>query len=249
MVVEKTLASLPRIERLPEHVAVIMDGNGRWAEGRGLSRNDGHRAGAENVRTVIERVAEHGVPMLTLFAFSTENWGRPAAEVDALMQLGSDFIDGHLDDLDEHGVRVRHIGDPSRLPAALRDRVERAAEQTAANDRITVNIAFNYGGRADVVQAVRRLVSEGVAADEVTEEAIAGRLWTAGVPDPDLLVRTGAVRRISNFLLWQAAYAEYYFFDGMWPDFDASEVDRALLDYSKRQRRFGRVPDGADAAT
>jgi undecaprenyl diphosphate synthase len=250
VVVEKASAPpLPRIERLPEHVAVIMDGNGRWAERRGLSRNDGHRAGAENVRAVIERAAEHGVPMLTLFAFSTENWGRPTAEVDAIMRLGADFIDGHLDELDERGVRVLHIGDPSRLPESLRDRVAGAVRQTAANGRITVNIAFNYGGRADVVQAVRRLVADGAAPDEVTEEAIAGRLWTAGVPDPDLLIRTGAVRRISNFLLWQAAYSEYYFFDGMWPEFDAAEVDRALLDYSKRQRRFGRVPDGADAAT
>jgi len=244
LVVEKALAPpLPQIQPLPEHVAIIMDGNGRWAEERSLSRGEGHRAGADNVRTVIERFAEHGVPMLTLFAFSTENWGRPPDEVEGLMRLGSDFIDGHLDELDAEGVRVCHIGDTDGLPEALCKRVERAVEQTAGNDRVTVNIAFNYGGRADIVRAVQRLISDGVPADEVTDDAIAQRLWTADIPDPDLLIRTGAARRISNFLIWQGAYSEFYFFDGMWPQFDAAEVDRALQDYSRRQRRFGLVPE------
>ena len=244
MVVEKARELLlPRIDPLPQHVAVIMDGNGRWATSHGLDRMEGHRAGAENVRAVIERFAAHGVPMLTLFAFSTENWGRPDAEVQGLMTLGSDFIDANLDELNRQGVRVRHIGDPERLPEALCARVDRAVEETAGNDAITVNIAFNYGGRADIVRAVQRLVAGGVSVEGVTEQAIAAQLWTAGVPDPDLLIRTGAVRRISNFLLWQAAYSEYYFFDGMWPDFDAAEIDRALEDYSRRQRRFGLVPD------
>ena len=236
---------IPQISPLPQHVAVIMDGNGRWATNHGLDRSEGHRAGAENVRAVISRIAAHGVPMLTLFAFSTENWGRPDEEVKGLMTLGADFIDTHLDELRREGVRVRHIGDPEGLPETLRVRVDRAVDETASNDAIIVNIAFNYGGRADIVRAVRRLVADGVPAEEVTEEAIAARLWTVGVPDPDLLIRTGAVRRISNFLIWQAAYSEYYFFDGMWPDFDAVAIDVALEDYSQRQRRFGLVPDAS----
>ncbi len=246
MVVKQTAElPIPQIRPLPQHVAVIMDGNGRWAASHDLDRSEGHRAGAENVRAVISRIAAHGVPMLTLFAFSTENWGRPDDEVQVLMTLGADFIDTHLDELHREGVRVRHIGDPEGLPETLRARVDRAVEETASNDAITVNIAFNYGGRADIVRAVQRLVAEGVSPEQVTEEAIAERLWTVGVPDPDLLIRTGAVRRISNFLIWQAAYSEYYFFEGMWPDFDAAAIDLALEDYSQRQRRFGLVPDAA----
>ena len=249
MVVERAAFAppLPQIRGLPEHVAIIMDGNGRWAKGRGLSRAEGHHAGANNIRTVVERFAEHGVPVLTLFAFSTENWGRPRSEVRTIMRLGREFIDGHLDELDDAGVRLRHIGDLSGLSRALQRRVRDAVARTARNDRLQLNIAFSYGGRADVVQAVQRLVAEGVSPEEVTEEAIASRLATAGLPDPDLLIRTGAERRISNFLVWQAAYAEYYFFGGMWPDFGAAQVDTALIEFSRRRRRFGLVSEDPGA--
>ncbi|MEX1022237.1 MAG: polyprenyl diphosphate synthase [Dehalococcoidia bacterium] len=228
----------------PQHVAVIMDGNGRWATSRGLSRSDGHRAGAEAIRPVIQRLAEHRVPVLTLFGFSTENWGRPRAEVETILRLGADFIDSYLDELDEHGIRVAHLGDIARLPVWLRRRVKKAIEATAHNDRMLVNLAFNYGGRGEIVDAVRRLMEDGVQPADVTEEAIEARLTTAGLPDVDLLVRTGGEQRVSNFLVWQSTYAEYYFTETFWPDFDAIEVDAALAEFARRHRRFGLVdPD------
>ena len=245
MVVEEVAVPLspPQVHPLPQHVAIIMDGNGRWAKQRGLSRAEGHRAGAGNIRVVVERLAEHGVPVVTLFAFSTENWGRPPGEVQAILRLGREFIDDHLDELDDAGVRIRHVGEPGQLPRGLQRRMRQAVERTAGNARIQLNIAFNYGGRADIVRAVQRLVADGLRPQEVTEEAIATRLATAGLPDPDLLIRTGAEHRISNFLVWQAAYAEYYFAPALWPAFGAAEVDAALLEFSKRRRRFGLVPE------
>ena len=245
MAVEPAAAPLPlpEISPLPRHVAVIMDGNGRWAESRARERIEGHRAGADNIRTVIERFAAHGVEMLTLFAFSTENWGRPASEVDAIMSLAGKFIARHLDALDDEGVCLRHIGDLDGLPPGLRRSVLAAVERTAPNSRIHVNVAFNYGGRADIVDAVRALVAEGVGPEGITHESIASRLATAGLPDPDLLIRTGGERRISNFLVWQAAYAEYLFAPTLWPDFGPAEVDAALLEFSNRRRRFGLVPE------
>jgi undecaprenyl diphosphate synthase len=233
---------LPALAVIPRHVAVIMDGNGRWAKARGLSRSEGHRAGAEAIRPVIERLAEHKVPILTLFGFSTENWGRPSTEVETILKLGSEFIDSYLDELDANGVSVRHLGDASRLPLPLRRRVKRAVERTARNDRMVVNLAFNYGGRADIVRAVQDLVRDGAQPEEITEDAITARLATGTLPDVDLLVRTGGERRISNFVVWQATYAEYYFTDVLWPDFDALEVDAALQEFARRQRRFGLVP-------
>ena len=250
MVVVQTAAAtspLPHVHTLPQHVAIIMDGNGRWAAARGLSRQEGHRAGAENLRTVIERFGEHGVPVLTLFAFSTENWGRPRSEVDAIMRLAGRVIDRDLGSLHDAGVRLRHLGDLEPLPKQLQRRVRAAVERTAQNSRMTVNLAFNYGGRADIVTAVRRLVAAGVTADEVTEEAIAAHLGTAELPDPDLLIRTGGEHRISNFLVWQAAYCEYHFTTTPWPDFGAAEVDAALIEFSRRRRRFGLVAEDAGA--
>jgi len=241
--------ALPQISPLPQHVAVIMDGNGRWAQQRSLARHRGHRAGAENIRHVVERFTAHGVPMLTVFAFSTENWGRPRTEVDAILRLGSEFIDRHLGELDRQGVRLQHIGDADRLPRGLQTRVRKAVALTGANDRITLNIAFNYGGRADIVSAVRALMAEGAGPDDVTEEAIAARLATADLPEPDLLIRTGGERRISNFLVWQAAYTEYHFSSTLWPDFGAADIDLALHEYSQRRRRFGLVPGGNEAAS
>jgi undecaprenyl diphosphate synthase len=245
MVVEPapTTLPLPQLAARPRHVAIIMDGNGRWASARGLSRQQGHRAGAERIRCVLERFAEHEIPVLTLFAFSTENWGRPRTEVEYLLRLAGRTIDRELAALDDAGIRLQHIGDLGQLPKTLRRKVEAATARTAGNDRMVVNLAFNYGGRADVVQAVRRLIAEGASPEDVTEEAIECRLETAGLPSPDLLVRTGGEHRISNFLVWQAAYAEYYFTPTLWPDFGPPEVDAALLEFSHRRRRFGLVPD------
>ena len=226
----------------PRHVAIIMDGNGRWAAARGKRRQQGHRAGAERIRPVIARLGEHGVRVVTLFAFSTENWGRPRGEVDYLMRLAGRVIDRELDALDESGVRLRHIGDLSPLPGALQRQVRRAIARTAGNGRITVNLAFNYGGRSDIVRAVRRIVADGVPAREVTAEAIASRLATAELPEPDLLIRTGGEHRISNFLVWDAAYAECYFTPTLWPDFGPEDVDEALREFGRRRRRFGLVP-------
>ncbi|MEZ4553821.1 MAG: polyprenyl diphosphate synthase [Dehalococcoidia bacterium] len=240
---------LPHVHTLPRHVAIIMDGNGRWARARGLSRNDGHRAGADALRNVIERFAEHGVEAVTLFAFSTENWGRPRSEVDGIMRLAARVIDRELNTFHESGIRLRHLGELADLPKSLQSRVVKAIRRTRDNTGMTVNLAFNYGGRADIVEAVRRLVAEGVRPEDVTEEAISMRLTTAELPDPDLLIRTGGERRISNFLVWQAAYSEYYFTPVQWPDFGAAEVDEALLEFSRRRRRFGLVPEdvGTDA--
>lgn len=247
MVVQPATTSPPllRLRALPRHVAIIMDGNGRWAQARNLKRADGHRAGAEAIRPVIERLGEYGVGVLTLFGFSTENWGRPRHEVEAILRLGGEFIDRYLDDFDRHGVQLRHLGELDALPRGLRARVRRAVERTRRNDRMIVNFAFNYGGRADIVAAVRRLIAEGTTPEEITEEAIASRLATGDLPEPDLLIRTGGERRLSNFLLWQSAYAEYYFTETFWPDFNLACVDEALAEFSKRQRRFGLVPGEA----
>jgi undecaprenyl diphosphate synthase len=224
---------------LPQHVAIIMDGNGRWARERGLSRQAGHRAGTENIRRVIETLARYQVPVLTLYAFSTENWARPKREVQALIRLIGHFIDRELRALHENGVRLRHIGNLDPLSPDLRKRVEQAIELTKDNDRITVNIAFNYGGRREIVEAVRRIIAEGVPADRVDEELFGSYLDTAGLPDADLIIRTAGEMRLSNFLLWQSAYAEYYSTPTFWPDFDEAEVERALITFSQRERRFG----------
>ena len=244
MVVTSTAAlPLPELTARPRHVAIIMDGNGRWAKARGLGRSEGHRAGAETIRPVIERLAEHGVEILTLFGFSTENWGRPRAEVQTILRLGGEFIDRYLEELHQRGIQLRHLGDAERLPGPLQKKVRQAVERTANNDRMIVNLAFNYGGRADIVAAVQQLIAEGTPADRVTEEAITARLATAGQPEPDLLIRTGGEQRVSNFLVWQSSYSELYFTELQWPDFDAATVDAALLEYAQRRRRFGRVTD------
>lgn len=232
---------LPALGTVPRHVAIIMDGNGRWAERRGKRRQHGHRAGAEAVRAVVERLGQYGVDVVTLFAFSTENWNRPRVEVQAIMRLASRVIDRDLDALDRVGARLVHVGDLDPLPGALRDRVERAIERTAGNDRITVALAFNYGGRADIVRAVQALVRAGTPAEAIDEAALAAQLSTAALAEPDLLIRTGGERRISNFLVWQAAYAELYFTPTLWPDFGVADVDAALAEYAQRLRRFGGV--------
>ncbi len=238
---------LLRLPVLPQHVGVIMDGNGRWATAHGVDRADGHRAGAEAIRPIVERVTEYGISVLTIWGFSTENWGRPRREVQAILKLGQSFIDEYLDELHAQGVRLRHLGDLERLPGRLQAKVEHAIKLTEHNDRLTLNLAFNYGGRADIVEAVRQLVASGVRADEVTEEAIAAHLEASDLPAPDLVIRTGGERRVSNFMIWQAAYSEYYFTETLWPDFNEGELDRALLEYTRRQRRFGLIEGDLDA--
>jgi undecaprenyl diphosphate synthase len=233
---------------VPRHVAIIMDGNGRWAKQRGLSRKAGHDAGAENLRRVIHRMAEAGVECLTLYAFSTENWGRPKQEVGWLLRMPGRFIKRELRELHENGIRLRHLGRLDRLSRSLQKQVREAEQLTANNTRMTVCIAFNYGGRAEIVDAVRALVAEGVRPEQIDEEAIAAHLYTAGLPDPDLIVRTAGEMRLSNFLMWQSAYSEYYVSPVYWPDFDEREVDRALAAFGGRERRYGRRPDqDADA--
>jgi undecaprenyl diphosphate synthase len=223
-------------------VAVIMDGNGRWAQERGLSRSAGHRAGTENIRAVIQRMAEQGVQYLTLYAFSTENWRRSKTEVDGLMRILGRALNREVAHLHEHGVRLVHIGRLDALPDRLQRKVREAIELTRTNTGITVALAFNYGGRAEIAHAVQRLVEEGVPAAEITEERTAAYLYTAALPDPDLIIRTGGEMRLSNFLLWQAAYAEFYATPTYWPDFGPAEIDRALYAYAARERRYGAVP-------
>lgn len=229
------------IPLIPAHVAIIMDGNGRWAEQRGLSRIEGHRAGTANLRRVIESFAQHGVKHLTLFAFSTENWTRPRKEVEGLFLLLGEVIERETKALHEKGAKIRHLGRLDGLSPALRRQVEKAVELTKNNSRITVNVAFNYGGRAEILDAVRSLLKDGVLPEKVDEKLFSQHLYTAGLPDPDLIIRTAGEMRLSNFLLWQAAYSEYYSTPAFWPDFDEEEIQQALQAYSQRQRRFGGI--------
>ncbi|MEX0450815.1 UNVERIFIED_CONTAM: di-trans,poly-cis-decaprenylcistransferase [Spiribacter pallidus] len=230
---------------VPRHVAIVMDGNGRWAAQHGEARHYGHRAGAESVRQAVETCARAGVEALTLFAFSSENWQRPASEVSMLMELFMRVLDRETTRLHENGIRLQIIGDRSRLSEKLQTRCQAAEALTADNERMVLNIAASYGGRWDIAQAARRLaeaVAAGELAPEAIDEAMVGeRVCLAGLPDPDLFVRTGGEQRISNFLLWQLAYTELYFTPVLWPDFDAAQMTRALEWYAGRERRFGTV--------
>ncbi|MDE2860212.1 MAG: isoprenyl transferase [Chloroflexota bacterium] len=226
---------------VPVHVAIIMDGNGRWAEQRSLPRLAGHQAGRENIRRVIEEAARIGVKHLTIYAFSTENWDRPVEEVNGLMGILGEAVETETSALHKQGVRLCHLGTLDRLPPELRKAVCRAVELTKNNDRITLNVAFNYGGRAEILGAVRRIVEEGVAPKDIDEVTFSSYLNTAGMPEPDLIIRTGGEMRLSNFLLWQSAYSEYYSTEAYWPDFDQEELHLALKAYGRRRRRFGRV--------
>jgi len=229
---------------VPQHIAIIMDGNGRWALARGLPRLAGHRAGTENLRRVLEACVEFGVQYLTLYAFSTENWGRPFEEVRGLMRILEDVIDRELKELHEQGVQLHHIGRLDRLKPSLKQKVLDAIELTKDNDRLVLNVAFNYGGRDEIVCAIRQMIDDGVKPEEVTDELVSQYLFTAGVPDPDLIIRTSGELRGSNFLIWQGAYAEWYFTPTYWPDFDKEELRRAIVEYAQRDRRYGRV-DGS----
>jgi undecaprenyl diphosphate synthase len=229
------------IARIPTHVAVIMDGNGRWAAKRGLPRLAGHRAGTENLRRVIRACVEFGVKYLTLYAFSTENWGRPKEEVQGLMHILEDVIDRELAELNGEGVQLRHIGHLDALIPMLREKVLKAIEMTKNNDRLVLSLAFNYGGRDEIVCAIREIIDEGIPAEGVTPEIVSQHMFTAGIPDPDLIIRTSGEMRISNFLIWQGAYAEWYVTQTLWPDFGREQLYQALVEYSGRERRYGRV--------
>jgi undecaprenyl diphosphate synthase len=220
-------------------VAVIMDGNGRWADRHGVPVAEGHRAGTRAVRRTVEAAIELGIESLTIYAFSTENWARPQDEVDDLMVIFGETIERELPDLCKQGVRVRFIGRRDVIPDDLRRRMVELETETATNSRLDLWVALNYGGRAEIVDAARRLVEDGVLADDIDESALAVRLYAPDLPDPDLLIRTSGERRISNFLLWQLAYAELVFVDTLWPDFGLEELRAALDDYASRRRRFG----------
>lgn len=236
-------SNLP-LEKIPRHVAIIMDGNGRWALQRGLPRLAGHKAGTENLRRVIRSTVEFGIKYLTIYAFSTENWGRPPEEVQGLMFILQDVIDRELDELHREGVQLRHIGRLERLDPAIQKKVLHAIELTRSNDRLILNVAFNYGGRDEIVCAIQKIIKDGIPADEVTDEVVNRYLFTAGVPDPDLIIRTSGELRVSNFLIWQAAYSEWYITPTFWPDFDRDEYRRAIEAFAHRDRRYGKVSSG-----
>jgi undecaprenyl diphosphate synthase len=227
--------------QVPLHVAIIMDGNGRWARARGLPRLAGHRAGVDNLRRVIEAATEFGIRYLTIYAFSTENWSRPPDEVRGLLNILEDVIDRELQSLNKNGVQLRHIGRLERLSPELQAKVHQAVEMTQHNERLVLNIAWNYGGRDEIVEAVHRMMENGVLPDDVDEDLISQYLYTAGIPDPDLIIRTSGELRASNFLIWQGAYAEWYVTPTYWPDFGRDELLEALWEYARRDRRFGRV--------
>ena len=229
------------MEKLPTHVAIIMDGNGRWALSRGLPRLAGHRAGVENLRRIITACVEFGIPYLTIYAFSTENWGRPPEEVKGLLFILDEVLDRELAELHKQGVRLWHIGRLEGIAPSTQKKVRDAIEMTKNNTHLTLNVAFNYGGRAEIIHAIQQMLADGVTTGQITEELVGRYLYTAGQPDPDLIIRTAGELRVSNFLLWQGAYAEYYAADVYWPDFDKEEFRRALEHFASRERRFGLV--------
>lgn len=228
-------------DRVPEHVAIIMDGNGRWASRRGLSRIEGHEAGTENIRHITHRAGQLGISHLTLWAFSTENWRRPKEEVEGLMRILGNAIESETEELHRQGARLRHIGDLDALQPDLRQSVLDAMELTKNNDKLVLTLAFNYGGRQELLYAIRKMIEDGVAPEEVSEETFAQRLYMPELPDADLIIRTSGEWRLSNFLLWQGAYAELFFTPKLWPDFQPDDLTDAVLDYSQRERRFGAI--------
>ena len=225
-----------------------MDGNGRWAQRRGLERQAGHREGARRVRDIAAACIDYGVDVLTVYAFSTENWDRPADEVSFLMDLIPERLEAERSLIFEQRVRIRVLGEIETLPLIDRVAVQDIMRQTAHHDGLDLNIAFNYGGRAEIVRALRNLIREGVRPEDVSEDLVSGAMYTAGQPDPDLLIRTGGDQRSSNFLVWQSTYTEFYFSPILWPDFTREAFEQALADFGSRQRRFGRVPVAAPGA-
>ncbi|MDA8079366.1 MAG: isoprenyl transferase [Nitrospiraceae bacterium] len=234
-------------DNMPVHVGVIMDGNGRWAQLRGLPRAQGHRVGAERAKEIIEASAELGIKCLTLYTFSAENWQRPASEVSMLMKLLELYLKKELATLVKQGIVFRSIGELWRLPENIQALIRDIEAKTASNTGMTLSVALSYGGRNEIIRAVRKIVASG-AADELTEERFSDYLDTSGLPAPDLIIRTSGERRLSNFLLWQSAYAELYFTDTLWPDFDRAEFMAAIRDFQRRERRFGGIPERTNAS-
>jgi undecaprenyl diphosphate synthase len=244
----ESLECVLKQQRLPRHVAIIMDGNGRWAKKRLLNRIKGHEQGAETVRNIVKASREVGIPVLTLYAFSTENWQRPKVEVQALMALLESFLTSEEEGLVENGIRFNTIGEIHRLPESVFNKVQQVKTRTKDNGQMVLNLALSYGARAEIVRMVRSIsdrVKEGILSlDSISEDTVSAHLYTGGIPDPDLLIRTSGEMRISNFLLWQIAYAEIYFTNTLWPDFSRNEYLNILIDYQNRERRFGAVsPD------
>lgn len=241
---EKEQEQAPR--QIPRHVAIIMDGNGRWAKARGLPRTEGHRHGTENLRRILRAAVENHIEIMTLYAFSTENWSRPRTEVRLLLRILETVIDRELAELHEEGVQLRHIGHLEALTPGLQKKIHKAIELTKNNNRLIVNLAFNYGGRDEIVHAVRHIIADGIPAEQVNEVLISSYMFTGGLPDPDLIIRTSGELRVSNFLIWQGAYSEYYATPVYWPDFDEAELKRAIAAYGQRRRRFGKTDEQLD---
>lgn len=230
-----------RIQLVPRHVAIIMDGNGRWAQKRHMPRLAGHRAGVRNIHRIVRACVDTGISMLTVYAFSTENWGRPESEVNGLMAIFADASERETRQLHANGVQIRHVGRMDRVPPHLQRAIGNALELTRDNTRLTLNFAFNYGGRAEIVDAVKRIVADGLAPEAIDEDTVSRYLYTADLPDPDLVIRTAGEMRLSNFLIWQAAYSEYYATPKPWPDFDEEELHAAVESYASRHRKFGKL--------
>lgn len=227
------------LNKLPVHVAIIMDGNGRWAKKRHLPRLMGHRAGTEAIRRVVEICADYKIKYLTLYAFSTENWNRPKIEVQGLFSILNELAESEARKLHKNGIRIRHLGRLDGISKDLQSKIKKAVELTKDNTRLTLSVAFNYGGRTEIIDAVKRVMKDNIPPEKLNEALFSNYLYTTDLPDPDLIIRTGGEMRISNFLIWQSVYSEYYSTPVLWPDFNQEEMDEALLDFSKRKRRFG----------
>jgi len=239
MIMNELTDSFPLLEYPPQHVGIIMDGNGRWAEANGKSRYQGHQAGTDNLERLLDDSIEFGVKMITAYAFSTENWRRSTIEIKGLMKILERVIDNRLVELSRKGVQLRHLGDLEKLESTLRKKILQGIESTRHNEKLILNVAFNYGGRSEIVQAVQRVIQDKIPPEQITEELLSRYMYTAGSPDPDLIIRTSGEFRTSNFLIWQAAYAEYYVTPTYWPDFNKTEYYRALSEFGKRDRRYG----------
>jgi len=234
-----TASRVKKLARLPVHVAIVPDGNGRWAEQRGLPRLKGHQAGVKNMRAIVEYLNDYQVKCVTLYGFSTENWGRPKEEITGLFRILKERIDRDVPKLHKKNVKVCHLGRIGELPDWLQKSIKSAEKLTGHNTGLTLSLAFNYGGHLEIIDAVRRIVADGISPEKIDEKLFSDYLYTAGLPDVDLLIRTADEVRLSNFLIWQTAYSEYYFTKVLWPDFGKKDIDQALLVYSQRERRFG----------
>ncbi len=232
---------IKKISPLPNHIAFIMDGNGRWAKKRNLPRKAGHRAGTQNILSLLKTLGKYGIKYATLYSFSTENWNRPEEEIQGILDILGKSIKKELPKLHKNGVKVRHIGHLENLPPQTREAISNAIELTKNNTTMTLNLAFDYGGRAEIVDAAKKIITENIPIENIDEKLFGSYLYTNSLPEVDLVIRTGGDLRISNFLLWQSAYAEFYFTDVLWPDFDEKEIEKALISFSQRERRFGGV--------